>query len=579
MDKITGSLLHSFVAQNELERMDESTQFEHFSNYSIASKHFRGSFELDDIHSGAGGDCAIDGIFIIVNGRIVTEADELNDIVDTAGHLDADLYFIQSKTTSSFSGADIGSFIHGVKDFLSDTPQLVQNLKIQKIKKIWEDIILKSSYMVNRRPYCKLFYICTGKWVEDKNLKAVISSGVNEIDSIGLFDSVNLEALGASEVQRLYHETKNKLSATITFQNKVTLPDINGVSEAYLGVIPFGEYLKLIQDENQTIHSIFDDNVRDFQGNNQVNKKIKNTLESGDFDLFCVLNNGVTIVATSITPVSNRFTIRDYQVVNGCQTSHVLHDCQGIEGVERVFVPIKIIVTDDEDIKTNITLATNSQTEVKTEQLEALSVFQKKLELYFNAEKNSIPLYYERRSQQYNSNAGIKRTQIISIPIQIKSFASMFLSSPHLVTGYYGTIVKRFSGQMFNEEHKYSPYYVSALSYFRIEQFFRSGDLKAENKKARFHIMFIVRLLCMGEQLDLFNSNKMDKNCEKFKATLLKDNEALKVFKEAESIFENSGLDMDKKQYKSESETEQLVSAYKAYNKASKSDGKIAAGS
>ena len=85
-------------------------------------------------------------------------------------------------------------------------------------------------------------------------------------------------------------------------------------------------------------------------------------------------------------------------MVNGCQTSHVLHDCREIEGIEQVFLPIKIVVTENEDIKTNITLETNSQTEVKTEQLEAISVFQKRLELYFNAEKNSIPLYYERRS-------------------------------------------------------------------------------------------------------------------------------------------------------------------------------------
>jgi hypothetical protein len=568
MDKITGSLLQTFVSQNELEGQSESTRFEHFSNYSVASKLFRGSFELEDIHTGAGGDCSIDGMFIIVNSRIVNDIDELQDIVDGAGHLDADISFIQSKTTSSFSGADIGSFIHGVKDFLSDTPKLVQNTKIQKLKRIWEDIILKSSYMVNRRPHCKLFYVCTGKWVEDQNLKAVIESGNNEIDAIGLFDNVSLEPLGASEVQRLYHETKNKLSATVTFQNRITLPDIKGVSEAYLGVIPFNEYLKLIQDGNHTIHSIFDDNVRDFQGNNSVNKKIKGTLESKDFDLFCVLNNGVTVVSTSITPAGNRFTIRDYQVVNGCQTSHVLHDCQNIEGIEQVNVPIKIIVTENEDIKTNITLATNSQTEVKTEQLEALSVFQKRLELYFNAEKTNIPLFYERRSQQYNSNSGIKRTQIISIPTQIKSFASMFLSSPHLVTGYYGTIVKRFSSKMFNEDHQYSPYYVSALCYFRIEQFFRSGDLNAGYKKARFHIMFIVRLISMGDKLEFFNSNKMDKNCEKFKLELLDEPKALKLFKTAEKIFETSGLDMEKKQYKSESETDLLVASYITHSRA-----------
>jgi len=208
-----------------------------------------------------------------------------------------------------------------------------------------------------------------------------------------------------------------------------------------------------------------------------------------------VLNNGITIVASALTPAANRFTIRDYQVVNGCQTSHVLHECQNIEGIENVYVPIKIVVTESDDIKTSITLATNSQTEVKTEQLEALNIFQKKLELYYNAEGKSFPLYYERRSQQYNSDVSIKKTQIISIPIQIKSFASMFLSSPHLVSGYYGTIVKRFSGKIFNEEHKYASYYVSALAYYRIEQFFRSGDLKVEYKKLGF--IFYISLDCL----------------------------------------------------------------------------------
>lgn len=238
-----------------------------------------------------------------------------------------------------------------------------------------------------------------------------------------------------------------------------------------------------------------------------------------------------------------------------------------IEGVDQVQVPIKIVVTADEDIKTSITLATNSQTEVKAEQLEALSIFQKQLELYYEAEKTSLPLYYERRSQQYNSVTGIKRNQVISIPIQIKSFASMFLNSPHLVSGYYGTIVKRFSGSIFAEGHKYLPYYVSSLCYYRVEQFFRSGELKTENKKARFHIMLIVRLLGMGAELDPINSNKIEKKSEVFKSLLLNEAEALSMFKKAETIFENSGLDMEKKQYKSESETELLIKAYVQHTK------------
>ena len=563
MDKITKSILQTFSTEHEIEKQTEAMQFEHFANYSIISKLNRSSFELEDIHVGSGGDCAIDGLCLIVNGKIITDIDELNELVSGPGHLDAEIVFIQSKTTSSFSGSNIGSFIHGVKDFLSDEPRLVQNDKIKHVKEIWDAVITKSSYMVNRRPYCKVFYICTGKWVGDQNLQAIIDSGKEELDYIGIFDDVTVTPYGAVEIQKLYHETKNKLSATITFQNRITLPDMEGVKEAYLGVIPFQEFIKLIQDENQTIHSIFNDNVRDFQGENTVNKRIKETLRLGKFDLFCVLNNGVTVVASSLTPAGNRFTLRDYQIVNGCQTSNILHECQKLTGVEAVSVPVKIIVTESDDIKTEITLATNSQTEVKTEQLEALSVFQKQLELYYNSEKEGIRLYYERRSQQYNSLPEVKRTQIISIPIQIKSFASMFLDSPHLVSGYYGTIVNRFKGQIFGSEHKFIPYYVSALCYYRIEQFFRSGELSTEFKKARFHIMMLVKMVNIGCENDPLNSNRIEEKCEKFKKLLLDDRKALSAFKSATDIFRLSGVDIDKKQFKSDSDTELLKKAVK----------------
>ena len=268
------------------------------------------------------------------------------------------------------------------------------------------------------------------------------------------------------------------------------------------------------------------------------------------------------MVASSLTPAGNRFTIRDYQVVNGCQTSHVLHSCQSIDGIEKVFVPIKIIVTANDEIKTSITLATNSQTEVKTEQLEALSIFQKKLELYYKAECKDFKLYYERRSQQYNSDSSVKRNQIISIPIQIKSFASMFLNSPHLVSGYYGTIVNRFTGKIFAEDHKYSSYWVSALTYYRIEQYFRTGDLKNEYKKARFHLMLLVRLLAIGMKLEPFNSKKMDQDCEVFKSILINEDKSLNLFKKAQEVFETSGIDLLKSQYKSESETDILIQSY-----------------
>jgi hypothetical protein len=562
MDKITRTLLEDFVTENELERLDESKQFEYFVNYVVISKLHRSTFELDSLDTGDGGDGAIDGLAVIVNGRLVTDIQELEDIVDESGYLDCDIAFIQSKMSAKFEGSEIGSFIFGVKDFISDEPKLVHNEKIKKLKDIWETVISKSSYMLHRRPNCKLYYTTTGKWVDDQNLKAVISSGSQEIEDSGLFEYVLFESYGASELQKLYHETRNKLSSTVTFQNRITLPDIDGVKEAFLGILPVKEFLKLIQDSNESMYNIFYDNVRDFQGENEVNGKIKNTLKEGKFDLFCVLNNGVTLVASSLTPAGNKFTLRDYQVVNGCQTSHVLHQSRTISGIDRVNVPVKVIVTEDEDIKNQITLATNSQTEVKPEQLASLTFFQKKLELYYNSMRGQVELYYERRSQQYHATPGIKKTQVISIPVQIKTFASAFLNAPHLVSGYYGTIARRFQGKIFESNHKYAPYYASALCYYRIEGLFRNGFIDTKYKKLRFHMIMIARMLAMDSvEIAQLNSNKIEKKSENFILILNDEQQCTQLFQKVLAVLVQSGLDISKRQFKAESETETLIKA------------------
>lgn len=560
MDKITRTLLEDFVTENELERLNESKQFEYFVNYVVISKLHRSSFELDSLDTGDGGDGAIDGLAVIVNGRLVTDVQELEDIVEESGYLDCDVAFIQSKMSSKFEGSDIGSFIFGVKDFIADEPKLVHNDRVKKLKEIWEKVISKSSYMIHRRPNCKLYYVTTGKWVDDQNLKAVILSGSQEIEDSGLFEDILFEPYGASELQKLYHETRNKLSSTITFQNRITLPDIGGVKEAFLGILPFKEFLKLIQDSNESMYNIFYDNVRDFQGDNGVNAKIKSTLSEGKFDLFCVLNNGVTIVATSLTPAGNKFTLRDYQVVNGCQTSHVLHQSKATEGMDQVNVPVKVIVTEDEDIKNQITLATNSQTEVKPEQLASLTFFQKKLELYYKSMGGDVELYYERRSQQYHASPGVKKTQIISIPIQIKTFASAFLNAPHLVSGYYGTIARRFQGKIFEGNHKYAPYYASALCYYRLESLFRNSFIDTKYKKLRFHMIMLSRMLSMDSvEIHPLNSNKTEKKSESFISKLNDEGECAELFGKVVDILEQSGLDLLKRQFKAESETEILI--------------------
>jgi len=83
---------------------------------------------------------------------------------------------------------------------------------------------------------------------------------------------VKFHPVDADELYKLDQLTKNTISAEFTFPQRVPMPEMQGVKEAYLGILPAIEYLQLVVDEAGMIRkSLFYDNVRDFQSYNPVN--------------------------------------------------------------------------------------------------------------------------------------------------------------------------------------------------------------------------------------------------------------------------------------------------------------------
>ena len=176
-------------------------------------------------------------------------------------------------------------------------------------------------------------------------------------------------------------------SREFLFAARTEIPEITGVREAYLGFIPASQFLSIITDENgEILNSIFYDNVRDWQGDNPVNSEIRRTLESPETARFVLMNNGITIIARNLLKTASRFTIEDFQIVNGCQTSPVLFGYSQSKKIEdSVMIPLRLIATQDEGVIEAIIRATNRQTEVKSEQFFAITDFAKQLEIFFQA--------------------------------------------------------------------------------------------------------------------------------------------------------------------------------------------------
>ena len=352
MDLVTRSLLDSFRDEQGFpDDIDQSVLFEHFANYCITSKEYGDEFEVEDIRVAGGNDLQLDGVAIIVNGVIVNSIEEVEDLANTNKHIDSELIFIQAKRGEHFDGAEISDMFYGIRELLSEHPSLPRSKFLAEKEIIIRHIYSRSSLFKRGKPRLKLFYVTTGKWNKDAKLVSRIDNEVTTLEDLNIFRAPSFEPVDASSLQQYFYRSKNAISKTITFDHKVTLPTIKGIREAYLGYLPASVYLELITDENGSlIRSLFYDNVRDFQGDNPVNLEIERTLQSETKDAFVLMNNGITIVSDELISTGNEFTLTGFQVVNGCQTSHVLFNNKDNLD-DRIYIPVKLIIEPEDALK------------------------------------------------------------------------------------------------------------------------------------------------------------------------------------------------------------------------------------
>lgn len=515
MDLVTQNLMASFKNEESLPvGIDDAVLFEHFVNFCAVSNEYGEEFDVEDLHTGGGDDLGIDGVAVIVNGTLVEELQEVDDLAQTNKYLEVELVFCQAKSGSGFSGNEISSFFYGVKELLAAKSTIPRNDRLSRKEALIRGIYKKSPLFKRGNPKVRMYFSTTGKWVDDAKLSARINTERDGAMELDIFSSVDFHPVDARGIQRFYASAKNRFSKSIEFTSKVTLPTLPGIQESYLGYLSSDQYIKLITDDSGNIvRGLFYDNVRDFQWDNPVNKEISDTLQSGGRLHFVLMNNGITIVADSITRTGDLFTLEDFQIVNGCQTSHVLfHNRAAL--VNQVQVPVKLIVSNDGEIKNKIIKATNRQTPVKTEELTALTDFQKALEDFYEAIEGDSKLYYERRSQQFRSATGLEKTRVVSVPTQIRAFASMFLGLPHQASRYYGTLLSSIESKIFAPDHHPVAYYASSLALFRLESLTRRKGVDVKYRPFKYHLLSIVRTVLGGEQPSHLNSNKFEKYCE-----------------------------------------------------------------
>lgn len=516
LNPIVSAKLNKFK-EDFLLSCDVDVAFEKFSNFHILSQFepdvFSSDFELIDLVSVGGSlDMGLDGIAFFVNGQIIRSCDDIDELLVGNKKGNFELVFIQSKNKKKFDYGEFLKFTTGVNDFLKDNiDEIPHNPEIESWHKIYQ-YIMSNEIIIKWKdnPSITMYYVVNGTLDNAPNIKNHIKEFKKNLDSTNSFGEVDVRLVDDKELIKLIDYNENIYDVVLDTVDSMPLPEVINVDNSRVVLCKATEILRMVTNSDGLLRrNIFDDNVRDYQGDSTINAEIQNTIKN-DAEKFILLNNGITVVCSKITDANRKVKVSNPQVVNGCQTCCVLFysSKQNID-LDKIFVVVKFIGTDDSEIVNSIVKGTNRQNIVYEEAFAITSEFHKMLEKYFSSMSiNGDKIYYERRSKQFEQNALIKPYQKANFRVLIQSVVSIFLNKPEQGHSHESTLLNLYKNNLFKEGQSFKFYYCAAYIYLMIERLFKKNYLPRNIYTYKMQIMMLFKELIGKEPFVDINKSK-----------------------------------------------------------------------
>lgn len=529
MDTMLKRRVNSFARDFGYEGLDDGAMFERYAAYTFLYRYMNESSDsVDAVVTGGGNDLGIDIAAVIVNGVLMREPSEIETAIQGDGVSRAKIIFAQAKTSSRQESKMIAKFLSGVLHVTKAGVEPDSNISLTgKLRDIADmlDVLVENQEKFEGMSFpLDLYYITTSEQCSTRPLEELqVQNAVAEIERLKVYENVVVQLLGRQDIDAKLQNSRRPQNVPFNFKDKVVVegPEEDGarLDKAYIGNLPISELLKLlltsVDASGELRGRIFDDNVRQFMGDgNLVNKKIYGTLNGSERSLFPIFNNGVTIIASELNESSYRMKISGYQVVNGAQTCSQIvrwfQDGASEKQIKTTYVPVKIIVSKDLDLRSQVTVATNLQTPIVATDIQSSSQKAKDVEEYFE-NSGDLGLRYQRQAAEDEPDfikVRVFTTDMINRAVAAAIFgdASQAVRSPRSLASESSIIWL---------DHPVELYFLSAWILYQVDSHFRRNSEDSSLKAAKYHVVSLVASELFPELRDVHNAVNND---EKLKA-------------------------------------------------------------
>jgi len=529
---ILDGCIQQFEEDNELD-LNKSEIFELFSLFQIF-KNTNLTFEniQNSIVDGSD-DGGIDSIILLLNDMVIETSDDYEEHKFNR-NTNLKIIFSQCKKEKSFKESPLEKLIVSIQklfDLEYNENELLDQFNIKVVMSVFlvREIWLKT-IRSGGKVSVDFIYVTNAEKIETNK---VFKKKVEQLEKITndkfSIKDTTFQCYSSEELLDLYQK---QLTTRLELEFKdqplfVGFDKDNQKEIGYIGMVILSKYKEFLTSEDNLIREeIFENNVRHFQGNVDVNKSIKNTIVSDYENDFWWLNNGVTIIAEDVQPRGKQLFLDNVQIVNGLQTSYSIFNSLEDKDDDFRSVLVKIIINSDKKIIDNIISSTNRQTPVSAILLKATETIQRELEMFFLTKG----YFYDRRKNYYK-NQGKPLNKIFSIQYTAQSIEAILFSNPHGARANPTTLLKKDESynRIFNPNQDFQGYLNCCLFNKKAHDLtlkIEDSSLKSKMANFKLHIAWMIPQL-IKRKIDLNFNDILSLTVDDFKENIFNDSVSL----------------------------------------------------
>jgi len=447
----------------------------------------------DSIIDGAN-DGGVDSIICFINDQYIYSTEQLDELALKENNK-IEVNIIQCKYEKSFKEDFLDKLFINLHRLLNleTTPQdllLIFNPKlVDKILLVREMVkkLMGKGLIID----FNFYYSCKSNTIKFNSVFKVKKDQIIKWVNDNFRGSrVNFNLVSAEELIDIIQRPK-KTDRTLNFKENPIPILYSNFGTGFLGIVSLKDYFNFITEDNKIIEPIFDSNVRDFQGDIEVNKQIRETIKNDFHKDFWWLNNGITIIASKFIQILKKLDLKNVQIVNGLQTSFEIANNLEVSREDERSILIKVIITEDKETIDKIISASNSQTYVTPAVLRATDELHRRIEVYFS----SRGYFYERRKNYYR-NQGAPTKKIFSIQNTAQTFEAICNFNISVARSTPTKLIRdnRSYENIFNNSIDFNVYLNCCLLYRKVYDFILTldNDIKSRVKNFSYHLVRVL---------------------------------------------------------------------------------------